>query len=268
MEISYSRMDNGSLPMYHCCREYWREERYNMNKDIPDWINTLALGIYQVIQKYDAMPRFQEMVNDWAEDHGAEVSDFLTWKKQRALHFENNVTTDVRLQDRQAGPPEDGWQFQGDVRLIEKQTESGLQSSPKLIQGWVPPELATRPEITRILPLSRDHVLSLVEKYAILATIYDYGRKGTAELPPWEWPDLGERQTPQGMANAMKCMGFEALCRYVEDFAPEEEGWLRAMLGEVEKDVAKWAGGQPSDLKDSVAGTVAETRTDRKIRWI
>ena len=93
----------------------------------------------------------------------------ITWNKERALHFEKNVTTNDRLQDEQAGPPDDGWQFQNYVQ----HTKNGHN----MIQEWVPHELVTRPDITRILPLSSEHELSLNEKYAVFDNRNDYMNK-------------------------------------------------------------------------------------------
>ena len=237
-----------------------------MSEHIPEWITNLAADTYKIIQQYKALPHFQEMVNTWAESHEAEINNLRKWREHRALHFEETIATDVRLQNEQTGPPGDGWQFQNHVQHTEKQTESGLQRSHNIIQGWVPPELATRPELTQILPLNRDHALSLVEKYTVLAAIYDYGRKGTDKLPPWEWPDLSKQQTPQAMSDAKKCISFEALSRSLADLVPADEDWLRIMLDDVEADVAEWAGLQLPHANEQANGAVSETRTDRYIR--
>ena len=230
-----------------------------MSKQIPEWISHLALDIYKIIDRYKAMSRFQEMLNIWVENHQTEIANEIAWGKERASHFEKNVATNDRLQDEQAGPPEDGWQFQGYVQ----HTDNGNN----LIQGWVPPKLVTRPDIKRILPLSDDHELSLAEKYTVFAVIYEYSRKGTEQLPLWEEPDLTKQQTPEAMSDAKKCMSFEVLRLSIADLTPEDEGWLRIMLEDVEADVAEWAGGQSPDLKEEqTAKTVSETRTDKRIR--
>jgi hypothetical protein len=231
-----------------------------MSKNIPEWITNLALDIYKIIDRYKAMSRFQEMLNIWAENHQAEIANEIAWNKERASHFEKNVATNDRLQDEQTGPPEDGWQFQGYVQHTD--------NSHNLIQGWVPPKLVTRPDIKRILPLSDDHELSLAEKYTVFAVIYEYSRKGTEQLPLWECPDLTKQQTPEAMSDAKKCMSFEILSHSVVDLVPEDEGWLRVMLNDVEADVAEWAGGQSPDLKEEqTAKAVSETSYDSIVRW-
>jgi len=232
-----------------------------MSEHIPDWLSSLALDIYKIIQRYKAMSRFEEVVNTWAEDHQAEIAKQITWNKKRASYFEKTVTVDERLQNEQAGPPEEGWEFQHHVQHTENRHT--------IIQGWVPPELSisAEPEITNIFPLRRDHGLSLVEKYAALAVIYDCGRKGTDELPLWEWPDFSKEQTPSTMSDAKKCLSFEGLRRYVANLVPEDEEWLRIMLNDVEADIAEWAGVQRADLKTQTAEAVSETRSDRYVRW-
>lgn len=237
-----------------------------MSEHIPEWITNLAADIYKIIQRHKALPHFQEMVNTWAEGHETEINDLRKWQEQRALHFEETIAADVRLQNEQTGPPGDGWQFQNHVQHTEKQTESGLQRSHNIIQGWVPPELATRPEITQILPLNRDHALSLVEKYTVLATIYDYGRKGTDKLPPWKWPDLSEEQTPGTLSDAKKCLSFEVLSQSVENLVPAEENWLRIMLDNVEADLANWVGMKSIPEKQQTDIDGSETLLDRVVR--
>ncbi len=232
-----------------------------MDRNIPNWITNLALDIFKNIRQYEAMPRFQEMVNKWAEDHEAEIANEITWNKQRASHFEKNVATNDRLQNEQAGPPEDGWQFQNYVQ------HTG--NSHNMIQGWVPPILSTsaEPEITHLLPLTRDHELTLHEKYTILSAVYDYGRKGTEGIPPWQWPSPDEWDKPGALSNAKRGIFFEILCDAVSDLGPDDEGWLRVILEDVKKDVAEWAGGQLLYAKEQANGAVTETRLGRYVRW-
>ena len=239
-----------------------------MSKNVPEWINTLALDIYKIIQRYKAMSRFEDMVKTWAEGHEAEIDNLKTWNHKRRLHFEKTIATDVRLKNEKAGPPEQGWQFESYVQHIEQQTESGLQRS--YIQGWVPPELSisAEPEITRILPLGRDHELTLAEKYTVFATVYDYGRKGTEGMPPWPWPGPDDWDKPGALSNAKRGIFFEGLCRAVSELEPDDEGWLRAILGVVEENVAEWAGVQRADLKKQTAKAASETRSERYIRWV
>jgi len=212
-----------------------------MIENIPEWITNLALDIYRVIQQYKAMPRFHEMVNKWAENREAEIDRLITWNEQRRLHFEQTVARDPRLQDDKAGPPEQGWQFENHLQHTEKKTESGWQRSHNIINGWVPLELSNsiKPEITQLFPLSREHKLTLIEKYTVLAAVYDYGRKGTQEIPPWQWPGPDNWESPDALSNAKRSLFFESLCDAVSRIQPGEEGWLKAMLDDVKNDLRK-----------------------------
>ena len=261
-------MDNGGLPMYHCCREYWREERYNISKDIPNWVGILALDIYKIIQKYNAMPRFQEMVNLWAEEHEAEIRKRMEWEKRRRTYFEETVATDVGLQDKHAAPSEEGWKFELHVQRTVQESGSHLKHTSNPIWGWVPPELSTSatPEVKHILPLNREHELSLAEKYTILAGVYDYGRKGTQDPTPWQWPGSDDWHKPDALSNAERCIFFHALRESMSELEPHMEGWLRALLKTVEEDVAKWANVRLPQQKEQTAKIVSETTFDGLVR--
>ncbi len=260
LKASNDIVDRRGSKSYDCVREYWPEERHDMGEHIPKWVKTLALDIYKVIHRYKAMPRFAEMVNKLAEDHQAEIAKEIKWGMQRASHFEETVANDSRLQDEGAGPPEEGWEFQSHVQHYE--------NNHSIIQGWVPPELAHRPEISQILPLSRDRALSLVEKYTIMAVIYECGRKGTEELPLWKWPDFNKEQTPHAMLDAKKCLSFEALSHRVTDLVPEDEEWLKTMLDDVEKDLANsWDGRSAQPQEEQQERELSDTRLARYVRW-
>lgn len=240
-----------------------------MTENIPKWITNLALDIYKLIIKYNAMSRFQEMVNKWAEEHEAEIEKHREWNEQRRLHFEETIASDPRLQDKESGSPEDGWQFEHHVQHTEQKTESGWQRSHSLIHGWVPPELSTsaKPEITHLLPLSRDYELSLAEKYTVLAAIYDYGRKGTSKIPPWPWPESDKWDAPDSLSNAKKSIFFESLCNATK-LVQDDEGWLRALLDEIEKDMRNWRGVESPKPKENMQTNSSGTRTDKCIKKI
>lgn len=208
-----------------------------MSETIPSWLDELAQNIYNIILKYNAIPRFKEMINEWAEKHQAEIDKLNKWNEQRRSHFEENVINDIRLQDKSAGPPEDGWQFELHIQHKIKNTEP----SSTIINGWAPPELSKskEPQITPLLPLSRDHELSLAEKYTVLATIYDYAHEDTENIPLWEWPGPKNWDAPNAISNAKKCISFEALKRYVPELDNSSEMHLTNFLSEVESDLEK-----------------------------
>jgi len=213
-----------------------------MRESIPEWITKLALDIYKVIQKYEAMPRFQEMVNQWAEGHEAEMERLKEWQNERKHHFEQSVAENLRLQDENAGPPETDWKWEIHILHSFQSTESGEEHISKIISAWVPPGLSisAEPKITHILPLSREHELNLPEKYALLTAIYDVGRRGTEEIKLWPWPSPDKWDTPNALSNAKKCMFFEGLRRDVCELTNNDEKWLRLSLNDVEKDITCW----------------------------
>ena len=212
-----------------------------MNNDIPEWITILALDIYRLIQKYDALAYFQEKVREWALGHEAEVNRHLEWRRQRDLHFEQAVNSDPRLQDEKSGPPDEGWEWEIHPLNISPQIDPDTKRSIKIVKVWVPPELlgASEPDIKHILPLSREQQLSLIEKYTLLAAIYDFSRKGTDQIPPWVWPDLNTDVSSDELADMKKCLSFESLCDAASSLHQDNEGWLRAFLDDVENDLRK-----------------------------
>jgi len=237
----------------------------NMSDKIPEWITNLALDVHSLIQKHDAMPRFQEMVREWSEAHQREINKQREWKEERRQHFEENVNADPRLKDKKSGPPKDDWLWETHVFHPYQETESGLQRTDKMISAWVPPQLSisAEPEITHLLPLTREHELALAEKYTILTAIYDYGRKGTGKLPPWEWPK--DWSTPDAMSSVKKCIFFENLCTSAAELPESDAGWIRTILHDVKSDVTHWRDAESPPLKEKTQSATSETRVDR---WI
>ena len=86
-----------------------------MSDEIPEWITNLALDIYKVIEQCEAMSRFQEMVQKWAEAHKDEIEKQREWDERRSQHFEKTISADDRLKNEQAGPPKEGWQWETSV---------------------------------------------------------------------------------------------------------------------------------------------------------
>lgn len=212
----------------------------NMNNDIPGWINSLALDIYKLIQKYDALTYFQGKVKKWALAHQSEIDRQEKWKDRRKQHFEKRLNKEPRLQDEKTGPPEKDWCWEKYIiHRIESNGQGGSRHNTKVVWGWVPPELSisAEPEITRLLPLSRDHILTLEEKYTLLAAIYDSGRRGTDKIPQWKWPDFNLEVSPDELSDAQKSIIFEGLCRQILIIPQSNEDWLRAFINDVEKDL-------------------------------
>ncbi len=210
-----------------------------MNNKIPKWINDFALDIYKLIKKYDAMPRFQEMVNEWAEERKAEINKHRKWQDRRHHHFKENIARNPRLQKEEDVPPEEGWVFDTHVLHTSEKTESGMEHTSKIVSAWVPQELSIskEPNITHILPLANDRELTVAEKYTLLAAIYDVGRQGTEEIIPWTWPGPDKWDAPDALSNAKKCIFFEGIRRLVCDITSNEKDWLSVFLDQIENDL-------------------------------
>lgn len=240
-----------------------------MSNDIPEWITNLALDIYRLIQKYDALAPFQEKVREWAIGHEAEVNRHLEWRRQRNLHFEQTVNSDPRLQDEKSGPPDEGWEWEIQPLNISPQIDPDTKLPIKIVRAWVPPELSgdSQSDIKHILPLSREQQLSLTEKYTLLAAIYDFGRKGTDQIPPWDWTDLNTDVSSDELADVKKCLFFESLCGTASSLRQGDEGWLRAFLDDVENDLRKNVETDP-DTKSEREGTIERHKPWYKKIWV
>lgn len=210
-----------------------------MSKDIPEWLTSFASDIYKLIQKHNAMARFQEMVDKWGEQHKEESDRIKEWKDKRRHHFEETVISNSRLRDKSAGPPEENWQWESYIIHKYEKTESGLRPITQDVSAWVSMELsiAAEPEVRHILPLSNKYELSLAEKYAILAAIYERGRRGTEKIPLWDWPGPNHWTAPNALLNAKKCIFFEILSQPILDIPKDHEAWLRTFLDDIKKDL-------------------------------
>lgn len=244
-----------------------------MIENIPEWITNLALNIYKVIQKYNAMPRFSEMVNTWTKSHEAESRKLNTWKKKRKSYFEQTVARDPNLQDKNKQPEQD-WQFEGYCQHLGKKTESGNQYSSRIIYGWVPPELSNsaKPEITQqLLPLRRGRALAIIEKYAILAAVYECGQKGAEKLSLLE--SQNDWREPNALSNTIRSISFVSLCDAASKLDQGDEGWLKAILDDIEKDVSKEersaeTGQGNKDTKREQEGMIEVRKPWYKKTWI
>src|SRR3990170_3292415 len=136
-----------------------------MSKDVPKWLGDLALDVYKVIQQYDAMPRFRDMVEMYVADREAQLAGQKEWESRRRQHFERVVRSKPRLRDQKAGPPKKHWEWECYNETCPKQTRKGWRFDVIHVEAWSPPDLlsAAQPEITQTLPLTREHKLTLSE---------------------------------------------------------------------------------------------------------
>jgi hypothetical protein len=235
----------------------------DMKGSAPKWMTSLALDVYKVIQEYDALGRFREMVDRWASSHERDIRSRLEWEERRKQHFERLSLGDLRLRDESAGPPEQGWKWEMFI-LHRGASREARADRDATIVGWVPPDLSfdVEPEINHPLPLSADHQLTVEEKYVILAAVYDVGRKGTERIPPWEWPD--DWGDEGALSNAKKSLSFEGIRQSVWELNADDEGWLRALLDSVTKDIESQRG--PATISTGKDMLPDGTRVERCIR--
>lgn len=194
------------------------------------------------------------MVDTWTKSHEAESSRLRTWKKKRKSYFEQTVINNPALQDENK-PPKQDWQFEDHFQRLEEKTESGNQYHRhiNIIRGWVPPELSKSviPEVTFPLPLRKNQQLTIIEKGAILAAVYECGRKGTVTLSLLECPD--DLDELDEFSNFKRSVSFIVLCDAASKLDQSYEGWLKAMLADIEKDLSEEQS--------------AETRQGKKKPW-
>jgi len=214
-----------------------------MEKELPAWVKRLAVEVYGVLREYGALPRFRKMVDDYLQERAEEHEQLEAWKQRRQGHFEEVALSDERLRDKAAGPPEEDWEWEYYRRPVPELAEGRTRIREVIqVEAWVPPDLMrlSSPEVAPLLPLRRQRALSLAEKYTCLALVYDYARRGTEEIPDWPWPGPTDWGAPGAMENAKKCVMFEAMCQAVPELEPDQEEWLRALLEDVENDIARW----------------------------
>ena len=212
-----------------------------MADEVPSWIGRLALDVHKVIQRFHAMARFRTMIENWFSKHKEEEARRNRWEEERRKHFEERVAPSDGLKSREAAAPEEGWRYE--LYLTHRPRRASAPDGWNLIEiwGWVPPHLSAskRPEVHLPLPLTREHALSLEEKYVCLAAVYECGRKGTEAVPPWPWPREEEWGDPKTFENVLKSFIFELLVQEVSKLSEDHEGWFRTFIDDVRADLDK-----------------------------
>jgi hypothetical protein len=190
-----------------------------------DSLTRLASEIAAVTQGPGAISRFREKVGCWCKDWRCRDRAEKKWW-QRYNEHARQVQGDDRLQNKDAGPPGSGWCF---VEVQPPRKSAGQVHLPAVIGGWVPPELLpeNRPDAGYPLPLPGPNcVLTLAEKYALLAAVHDEGLHGTTKLDPWQdSPD-----DPEGWP-------YRALRNTTRGLPAGDKEHVRAILGEVRRDL-------------------------------
>ena len=69
-----------------------------------DKLVELAGKVGDLIRRYEARPRFQEMVRQWTADYEAQYAKQIAWRKRRDAH-EKAIRATPKLRDKNAEPP-------------------------------------------------------------------------------------------------------------------------------------------------------------------
>lgn len=202
-------------------------------REPPEQSVQLACAIHDVILKYSAQPRFEEMVRRWCGEYLSLVDAERDFEQRRAEHA-RRVQLDPRLQDQAAGPPDEGWRREA-LRLP---SDAGAERpTPQLIGGWVPPELSSAnwPEVRYPWPLPSAE-LTVPGKYAVLAAVHDSLSRGRKKINRWE-----ER------SDAPEAGAFANLVGRVKNDPGSDNtrADVRALLDDVEDDLREWSGAAP-----------------------
>ena len=75
-----------------------------MSENIPKWIDDLALRVCKLIQKYDAIPRFREMIRSRFEEHDKQYAMERDWERRRQEHFEEKKAKTKMVQNTDRNP--------------------------------------------------------------------------------------------------------------------------------------------------------------------
>jgi hypothetical protein len=217
----------------------------DLNDLPPGWLIALGSAVHELIQRFDAMPRFREMVKGWVAQHEEEEKTLADWQERRRRHFIHAVIRSPRLRNRAEGPPKRYWVFESYSVPNLRATEPDGSTRPVHINGWVSPDLCYRsePPVRPLLPLKADRALSLVEKYALLAAIHDYACAGQEKINPWH------NESPSAISKTPSlpwCLSLDFYRRGRRKLLPavatKQEPVLRGFLADVEKDLMESGG--------------------------
>jgi hypothetical protein len=189
-----------------------------------DTLTRLASEIGGLALEPNAFARFQQMIVAWRDEWRRRRDAEIEFDRRRDEHG-RRVRQDQRLQNEAGGPPHAGWLFEA---FAARRGEDGAVASPRVIGGWVPPELslAERPGARFPLPLP-DGELTLPEKYAAVAAVYDYSSRGATKFDPWK-----------GSADALDGSAYSELVKAVPTIPASDEQHLRLILDEIRRDLA------------------------------
>ena len=221
-------------------------------KEPAQWIEELAAEVDRLIQRYEAMPRFQEMIDLRATAYLAKFREQRRFDGRRRKHFEK-TRGDRRLSDYEAGPPKKGWVW--DVcRVRIAVSKQPPRSEYERIEAWVPLRFSNRvrPELESLLPLRREQELDLADKYTCLAAVHDLAVAGGEKILSYVGSELGEgRLRPKVIhENMLKRANFESEIKAAGRLPslekerlfdiPNHRVRLKRYCARVKTDIIKW----------------------------
>lgn len=194
-------------------------------------LTEIAIKVGGLIRRVESLPRFREKVVEWNEYYSRQFEAQKDWEERRSEH-EGHVRADSRLQDEEAGPPENGWVYSP---LMRWQDDEGNEANLQ-VNGWVPPalDLENCPEVRLPLPVPSEEV-ELYEKYAALAAIYNSDSKGVDKIDPW-------KDSPDIFPDIYEGIAYTHLLLDAAQRLPEaDEPHLHVWIEEIEEDLKAWA---------------------------
>ena len=202
-----------------------------MEHNPPEWINELAAEIHSLIRKYDYANRFRKMVETHIKKDIKQSKENFDWDDRRSRYFEEEVKTNERLQDKEAGPPDEKWIWEyGEI------STEGNQNQLRMIEGWVPAELSinNEPKVKIILPLDPKVDYTIEDKYTCLAAVYYRAKKGVEDY------DIFPKADEENGGTSQESIIAKWLKR--QDVSPvkdDDRVWLENMLKDVREDLKK-----------------------------
>lgn len=203
-------------------------------------IDGAAIGwrVHELIGRPGAMQRFREVLLAWVDDRDQQHRVHDEWEQRREEHFRSSVARKKkRLLDEVAGPPGDGWRFEG--RSLYREPRKGRRKWRGVFGVWCPPDLAADAEPPVDDPLSfcdcsdwpdpggePNRPLSLKEKYVVCAAFHDAFCLGADEINPWE-----------KLPDAQESWAYMAVCGRVKDLHEADRPAVESFLADVAKDL-------------------------------
>ena len=201
----------------------------------PAWFVSTISSINELVSSQGVLSRFRRMVTVWQQEHECCHKEHEQWKLKRQEHFEKVVKTTPLLREETATAPQPGWVWDSYVRMPNKITQKNPNKVIS-ISGWTPRELASPSEPVTDLPLPFDgRLLTIAEKYAIVAAIHDYSCKGRERINPWLYPAPNANVPTRLEATAYKILTEQR----VPDLIEQNKEVLEKILATVKADLSK-----------------------------